>query len=207
MSGVAHFKHVFRPGTGPVSLLMLHGTGGHERQLLGLADSLLPGAPVLSPLGQVREGTAPRFFRRFAEGVFDFDDLRGRTHELADWLAEAYQEYAVSPKVCAVGYSNGATVAASLLLMRPETLSGAVLLRPSVPWVPEELPDLSDKTVLLAGGRHDTIVDPTQADRLFEVFTRAGARAEHAWAEAGHELTQGDVEAARDCLSKKLSSS
>jgi predicted esterase len=162
---------------------------------------------VLSPLGQVREGAAARFFRRFAEGVFDYDDLRGRTHELADWLNEAYREYAVSSKVFAVGYSNGATVAASLLLLRPETLSGAVLLRPSVPWVPEELPDLSGKAALLSGGRHDTIVDPAQADRLFEIFTRAGMRAEHAWAEAGHELTKSDVDAARDFLIKTLSSS
>jgi phospholipase/carboxylesterase/glyoxalase family protein len=149
----------------------------------------------------VLEGTAPRFFRRFAEGVFDYEDLRLRTHELADWLAVAYAKFGIGPKVVAVGYSNGATIAASLLLLRPESLHGGVLLRPSVPWVPEAPPDLSGKHALLAGGRFDAIVKPEQSDQLGTILARAGARTEHTWAEAGHELTQGDIEAAKTFLS------
>jgi predicted esterase len=200
------FRHFFGPGAGEVTLLTLHGTGGNERQLLGLAEAVAPGAPVLSPHGKVLEGAAPRFFRRFAEGVFDYDDLRFRTHELADWLAAAYQEYGIGERVVAIGYSNGATIAASLLLVRPESMLGGVLLRPSVPWVPEALPDLTGKRVLLVGGRHDTIVDPEQAERLSAVLSRAGAAVEHAWADAGHELTTGDVKAAQEFVRSFTSS-
>lgn len=190
------FVHWYEPGD-DWTVLALHGTGGNERDLVPLAKAVAPGAAVLSPLGMVREGGAPRWFRRFAEGVFDMEDLQARTHELADWLETQLAERDIDPKrTVAVGYSNGASTAAALMVLRPEVLSFGVLLRPSVPFLPEPMPDLAGSAALLAPGRHDRIVDPAQAERLAEVLHAAGAQAELAVAEAGHELTRGDLEAA-----------
>jgi phospholipase/carboxylesterase len=190
------FVHWFEPGD-DWTVLALHGTGGNERDLVPLAKSVVPGAAVLSPLGKVREGGAPRWFRRFAEGVFDMDDLQARTHELADWLEAQYGERGIERRrTVAVGYSNGATTAAALMVLRPEVLAFGVLLRPSVPFLPEPMPDLSGSAALLAPGRFDRIVDPAQAETLASVLSEAGARADVAVAEAGHELSRADLEAA-----------
>src|SRR5437588_9417037 len=147
------FIHEFVPGSSERTLLLLHGTGGNERDLIPLGHELDPGAALLSPRGKVLEHGMPRFFRRLAEGVFDLEDLTRRTHELADFVADAATRYGFDPRnVIAVGFSNGANIAASLLLLRPETLAAAVLFRPMIPLVPETLPDLSRVPVFIAAG-------------------------------------------------------
>src|SRR6516225_5612835 len=147
------FIHEFVPRKSERTLFLLHGTGGNERDLIPLGRELDPDANLLSPRGQVLENGMPRFFRRLAEGVFDEEDLIRRTHELADFVEQASAKYRLNRQnVCAVGYSNGANIAGSLLLLRPQTLAGAILLRPIVPIVPEPLPDLSGVPVLAVSG-------------------------------------------------------
>jgi phospholipase/carboxylesterase/glyoxalase family protein len=198
------FIHRFVPGPGDAAattLLLLHGTGGTETDLLGLGASLLPGAALLSPRGRVLENGMPRFFRRLAEGVFDLDDLRTRTHELADFVRDACDAYGLDPnRVVAVGYSNGANIAASTLLLRPGTLAAAALFRPMVPLVPQTPPDLSGKAVLVAGGQHDPIVPIRESRRLVELLAAAGASVETHWHPGGHELGGDDLDAARQWL-------
>jgi predicted esterase len=142
------------------TLLLLHGTGGNEDDLLPLGQELDPSAALLSPRGKILEGgRIPRFFRRLAEGVFDIDDLKYRTQELADFVEEASHIYGFDAhNVVAVGYSNGANIAASMLLLRPKTLSGAILFRAMVPLIPDELPDLSGKRIFMSAGLLDPIV-------------------------------------------------
>jgi predicted esterase len=198
------FIHRFIPGQEPdfsFSLLLLHGTGGDETDLLEVGRQLAPGAALLSPRGKVLENGMPRYFRRLAEGVFDLEDLRARTHELADFVEAAIQRYRLAPdRVVAVGFSNGANIAASLLLLRPEVLAGAVLVRPMVPLVPETLPHLRGKPVLVAAGRRDPIVSPAETERLRRLLVQAGAEVTLHWEPAGHGLTPADVEAARAWL-------
>src|SRR5438093_4095070 len=132
------FIHQLVPGNSKRTLLLLHGTGGNERDLIPLGHDLDPNASLLSPRGKVLENGMPRFFRRLAEGVFDLEDLQKRTHELADFVVSAAEHYKIDIKhIVAVGYSNGANIAASILLLRPEVLSAAVLFRAMVPLVPE----------------------------------------------------------------------
>ena len=194
--------HVHRwvPATqaGLPTLLMLHGTGGDENDLLPLGRMLLPGAAMLSVRGNVLEHGAPRFFRRLAEGVFDLPDLHRRTGELADFLAEAAAKYDFAPAALyAVGYSNGANIAASLLLSRPEVVAGGVLLRAMVPFEPEgELPSLAGKQVLVSAGQFDQMIPRAGTERLVELMTSAGAHVDVVWQPVSHGLTQGDVEAA-----------
>ena len=197
------FVHVFRPGArpgGPV-LLMLHGTGGDEHDLLSLGSALVPDAAFLSPRGQVLERGMPRFFRRLAEGVFDLDDLRARTHDLAAFLRRASGHYGFSlDRLFAVGYSNGANIAASLLLLEPSVLAGAVLFRAMVPLIPEPLPSLAATPVLLSNGRTDPLVSREQTERLHLLLQHAGADVTLEWQPAGHELTARDVDTARRWL-------
>lgn len=185
----------------PLTLLLLHGTGGDETDLLGLGRQLAPAAALLSPRGNVLENGMPRFFRRLAEGVFDLEDLRARTHELADFVETAAQTYRlVSDRIFAVGYSNGANIAASVLLLRPQVLAGAVLFRPMVPLVPETMPHLRGRPVLLGAGRLDPIVSPDETQRLRRLLVQAGAEVTLHWEKGGHELTPADIEAARAWL-------
>ncbi|HJX26089.1 MAG TPA: hypothetical protein VJ252_08025, partial [Chthoniobacterales bacterium] len=142
MSGPPDFIHEFVPGTSGRTLLLLHGTGGNEHDLLPLGRVLDPTAALLSPRGKILENGMPRFFRRLAEGVFDLEDLKKRTHELADFVAASAEQYQfAADKLVAVGYSNGANIAGSMLLLRPETFRTAILFRAMVPLVPENLPD------------------------------------------------------------------
>ncbi|MEX1159153.1 MAG: alpha/beta hydrolase, partial [Thermomicrobiales bacterium] len=161
MSAELGFVHRWVAGDADAALptlLLLHGTGGNENDLLSLGSLLLPGASVLSPRGKVSENGASRFFRRLAEGVFDVEDLIARTYELADFVGAAAKQYGFDPgNVVAVGYSNGANIASSMLLLRPGTLAGAVLLRPMVPLEPDSPPDLSGTPVYLGAGRLDPI--------------------------------------------------
>jgi predicted esterase len=196
------FTHRFIPADrqAPV-LLLLHGTGGNEDDLLGLGRSLHPEAALLSPRGKVLENGLPRFFRRLAEGVFDEDDLVHRTHELADFITAAASEYQLGGrKVVAVGYSNGANMAASLLLLRPETLAGAMLLRAMVPLIPKKFPNLAGIPVFLAAAKNDSFVSPENAKRLAAMLTKAGAQMTLHWSEGGHQIEAIDVEKGRTWL-------
>jgi predicted esterase len=187
--------------SGPnITLLLLHGTGGNEEDMISLGHQLVPGAALLSPRGRVLEHGMPRFFRRLAEGVFDLDDLKVQTDGLAAFAANASHKYGIDDrKMIAVGYSNGANTAASLLLTHPHLLAGAVLFRPMVPFQPTVVPDLKEVPVLLAAARHQ-IVPPKQTSELAEILTSAGARVTTHWHPGGHELGSDDVAAAKDWL-------
>src|SRR4051812_45317870 len=197
------FIHRFRPGTrtGATPLLLLHGTGGNEDDLLSLGETLAPGAPLLSPRGKVLENGMPRFFRRLAEGVFDLEDLKYRTNELADFVTAAGKHYGfATDQLVAVGYSNGANIAASMLLLRPEIIHRAILFRAMVPLIPDTLPDLSLLHVWIGAGDQDPIIPPSEVQRLVELLRRAGADVTIRFFNAGHGLTNDDVEAARNWL-------
>ena len=184
------------------TLLLLHGTGGNENDLLELGRLLLPGAARLSPRGRVLENGQPRFFRRLAEGVFDIPDLKLRTHELADFVATAAVAYHFDPSnVVAVGFSNGANIAASLLLLRPGVLAGAVLFRPMVPLIPELMPEMEGTPVFIAAGRNDPLVPTRETDRLATLLEQCGASVTVTWQNGGHALSHEDVRAAKDWLS------
>jgi phospholipase/carboxylesterase len=199
------FAHRFFPGESDVTLLLLHGTGGGEDDLVPLGRELAPRAAMLSPRGKVSEYGAARFFRRLAEGAFDHEDLVRRTHELADFVEAASQQYGFNPsKVVAAGYSNGANIAASLMLLHPGLLRAAVLFRAMVPFEPEESPDLSGMPVSLAAGRRDQMIPPQNAERLAEILTEAGADLDLRWRDTGHALTYEEVAEAKDWLSGVL---
>lgn len=201
------FIHRYVPGESPVTLLLLHGTGGDESDLLPLGQSVAPGWPLLSPRGKVSEHGMPRFFRRLAPGVFDTQDLIHRTHELAGFVAQAAHTYGLDPgRVVALGFSNGANIAGALLLLRPETLAGAVLLRPMVPLEPPQLPDLTGRPVLILAGRQDPIVPPAESERLAELLGRAGAAVELHWLDGGHGLGAEDLELTRQWLARHRNS-
>jgi predicted esterase len=208
MSNDLSFIHQYHPATvpGAPTLLLLHGTGGNEYDLLDLGRMLLPEAALLSPRGQVLENGMPRFFRRLAEGVFDLDDLRQRTQDLADFVGAAGAHYGFDAKrVIAVGYSNGANIAASTLLLRPEVLAGAVLFHAMVPLVPEQQPDLSGVPIFMGAGRNDTMIPPAQTERLAQMLEEAGAKVELLWQPGGHNLTQAEIQAAKRWLGEQQS--
>jgi len=192
------FVHWFEPGTGPgrAPLLLLHGTGGDETDLLPLGRMVAPGAAMVSPRGKVLEGGMPRFFRRLAEGVFDHADVRLRADELADFVAEARAHYGL-PAPIAVGFSNGANIAAAILMRRPEVLAGAVLLRAMVPLPDPAAGPLDGRPVLILSGAADPIVAASNAASLAATLAGAGAAVDHRTLPTGHGLTQSDVTLAR----------
>ena len=201
MNLLPDFIHDFVPGSSSRTLLLLHGTGGNERDLIPLGRELDPNAALLSPRGKVLENGMPRFFRRLAEGVFDLEDLKYRTNELAEFIAAAGEHYGfATDQLVAVGYSNGANIAASMLLLRPEILGAAILFRVMVPLVPDRLPELSSVRVWIGAGDQDPIIPASEAQRLVELLRRAGADVTIRFAKAGHGLTNDDVEAARHWL-------
>jgi phospholipase/carboxylesterase len=184
------------------TLLLLHGTGGNEDDLLPLGRELDPNAQLLSPRGKILEGgRMPRFFRRLAEGVFDVEDLKFRTNELAEFVEKASRIYGFDArKVIAVGYSNGANIAASMLLLKSQTLSGAILFRAMVPLVPESLPNLSGKRIFMSSGLRDPIATREEAGKLSGLLRQARAFVDLQWQNSGHELTQKDIDAAKQWL-------
>src|SRR5438093_4515450 len=193
------FIHEFVPGKSERTLFLLHGTGGNERDLMPLGRELDPDAALLSPRGKVLENGMPRFFRRLAEGIFDLEDLKYRTNELADFVAAAAQHYGfAADNVVAVGYSNGANIAASMLLLLPEILSATILFRAMVPLVPETQPNLSAVRVWIGAGTEDPIIPMSETNALVDLLRGAGADVTMRYFPAGHELTPADVEAARD---------
>ena len=188
------FIYRFEPGTEPgrPPLLLLHGTGGDEGDLLPLGRAVAPGSALLSPRGKVLENGMPRFFRRLAEGVFDEEDVRRRADELAGFVAEAREAYRLGAPV-ALGFSNGANIAAALLLRQPEALAGAALLRAMVPLPEPPAADLTGKPVLLLSGAVDPIVAAENAARLAATLRKAGADVRHETLPVGHGLSQADV--------------
>ncbi len=197
------FIHEFVPGISDRTLLLLHGTGGNERDLIPLGRELDPNAALLSPRGKILENGMPRFFRRLSEGVFDLEDLKKRTNELADFIASAAKHYKLAAdQIVAVGYSNGANIAAAMLLLRPEILRAAILFRAMIPLVPENLPELSSIYIWIGAGDQDSIIPASEAQRLAKLFRRAGADVTIRFANASHDLTNDDVTTAREWLKK-----
>ena len=195
------FIHRFEPGADPTRppVLLLHGTGGDEDDLLPLGRLVAPGSALLSPRGKALERGMPRFFRRLAEGVLDEDDVRFRAGELADFVAEACAAYRLAAPV-AIGFSNGANVAAAMLLLRPATLSGAVLLRAMAPLREPPKVDLTGKPVLLLSGQSDRVIPAELAARLASTLAEAGAVLQHKLLPTGHQLSQADAALAKDWL-------
>jgi phospholipase/carboxylesterase len=195
------FIHRFIPATQTRKppLVLLHGTGGDENDLIPLGRQLSPGAALLSPRGKVLENGMPRFFRRLAEGVFDLADLKARTAELAVFIAAACKAYGIETPI-AVGFSNGANIAASLLLTQPAVLRGAVLLRAMLPFEPEPSPDLTEKPVLLLSGSYDALIPAPSSQRLAAVLKAAGAKLAYKALPTGHNLTQNDLTVAAHWL-------
>lgn len=203
MSAPLAFTHIWEAHNSPRTLLMLHGTGGDEHDLVPLAALLDPDANILSPRGQLLEHGALRFFRRLAEGVFDEADLRVRAAGLADFVEAAAAEYGFDPaQVTAAGFSNGANIAAAMLLLHPGIVQSAALFRAMVPLVPEVPPALAGTQVFLSAGRTDTMVRPENTERLAKMFEQYGAAVELQWSPLGHTLGKDDVAAARAWLRK-----
>jgi phospholipase/carboxylesterase len=203
--GLDTLVHVHRPATSThaPTLLLLHGTGADEHDLLPLGELLAAHAQLLSPRGRVSEHGMPRWFARHAEGVFDHADLVTRTHELADWVDVAATEYAVDrSRLVAAGFSNGANIAASMLLLRPGTVRAALLFAPMLPFEPDALPGLDGTGVFISAGRRDPICPPEQAERLAELLTDAGAAVELSWHAGGHQLDREQAERGRVWLER-----
>jgi predicted esterase len=208
MSEDLGFVHMYIPPSGSDSratLLLLHGTGGDEESLVPVAERILPGAGILSPRGKVLENGMPRFFRRLAEGVFDLDDLRMRTAELAEFIIRASGIYAIDrSELVAVGYSNGANIAASVLLTFSGVIPKAVLFHPMVPFVPDRVPDQSGADILITAGTNDPIVSPEGTEDLADMLKEAGARVKLFWHDKGHSLTREEITAAKSFLRESL---
>lgn len=201
----AEFVHRFERRTSPFTLLVLHGTGGDENDLVPIARSLAPEASVLSPRGKVLEAGAPRFFARAAPGVFDANEIRGRAAELAEWIRSVAAEYKLDPaKIFAFGYSNGANIASSLMLLDPGVIGGAVLLRPMIVIEPRELPDLKGAPVLISAGKVDSMTPPGDTEKLARMLTEAGATVDLAMQNAGHDLLPQDFAVAKRWLAETL---
>ena len=201
------FVHKFvpaRPGAAhPVTLLLLHGTGGDEKDLLPLGEELWPGAALLGVRGNVLENGMPRFFRRIREGVFDVEDLKSRTEELAQFTKSASDRYHFSTeKLIAIGYSNGANIAASLILLHPHYLAAAVLFRVMVPFTPDIIRDFRNLPIFIGAGDQDPIVPRDQTEELAGILESGGADVTLFWHRGGHELDQDDIEAAKTWLSE-----
>ncbi|PKR85154.1 alpha/beta hydrolase [Heyndrickxia camelliae] len=200
-------RHFFQKGKDPSkpTLLLLHGTGGNELDLLPVAGRVDDEASLLSVRGNVLENGMPRFFRRLAEGVFDEEDLLFRTKELNEFLDEAAEKYQFKRNnIIAIGYSNGANIAASLLFHFQNAIKGAILHHPMVPRRGIDLPDLSGKTVFIAAGTNDPICSSLESRELYTLLQNADADVELHWENRGHQLTVEEVEAAANWYKQKV---
>lgn len=199
------FIHRFVPAqdsTSGETLIVLHGTGGDENDLLGIGQAVAPGAAILSPRGNVSENGAQRFFKRLAEGVFDPKEVRSRAEELARFIRAAISNHGLdASRVYALGYSNGANIASTAMFIEPGLLQGAVLFRPMLVFEPEERGDLSGSSVFISAGRMDPIVPVSSVERLAELFESSQAEVTLKWQLAGHNLVPSEVREAADWLS------
>jgi predicted esterase len=199
------FEHRFVEGprsADGLTLLLLHGTGGDESDLIPLGQKLAPGTALLSPRGRVLENGMPRFFRRLTEGVFDQQNLKVQTESLVRFIDSASQAYKLRPdRIVAVGYSNGANIASSILLTYPSVLAAGVLFRPMVPFIPSTSLNLKQVNVFIAAGRRDPIATLQETQRLVQILENAGAAVTMFWHNGGHELGQDDLEAATSWVS------
>ena len=203
MTGPVTHRHVWEQG-GADTLLLLHGTGGDEHDLITLGRVLAPGASILSPRGNVLEGAMPRFFKRLAEGVFDLADLELRTRELGAFVREASKNYGFSlERLTAVGFSNGANIAASVILREPDLLKRAILFRAMLPFEPETQPELDGTSVYIGAGRLDPIIPAANVERLTAILRAGGADVTLDWQTAGHGLTKEDVENAKRWMGRQ----
>lgn len=197
------FIHTFVPGKLPVTVLVLHGHGGDEKDLLPVAKALAPGAAMLSPRGKALEGGSARFFARVSPDVFDEREVRTRTAELADWISAAVKNYGLdAAKVYALGFSNGASIAASTILLHPGTLAGGLLLRPRTIVEPAGLPDLKGAPVLVIAGQRDEKMPEGAGEHLARLLGRAGADVEMAMLDAEHGLTPQDFSLGKSWFAK-----
>lgn len=201
---MADFIHHFEKGdTSRPALLVLHGTGGNEHDLLSLAQQIAPNASLLSPRGKVLENGMPRFFKRFPDGTFDKEDLIARTHELAEFIQESAKKYDLDlGNLYAFGYSNGANIAASLLLLHPDVLAGGILLRAMLPLTPPVIPSLKDKQILMLSGLMDPIATPEIGQSLATLFQQSGADISYKTRLSGHGLEMEDVVEAKKWFEK-----
>ena len=197
------FIHRFVAGEDPTveTLLVLHGTGGNENDLIGIGQAIAPGAAILSPRGNVLENGAPRFFKRVAEGVFDPKEVRSRGEELARFIRAAAVTYRLDPsRIFALGYSNGANIASTVMLIEPGIIHASILLRPMVVYDPPEKSDLSGSSVLISAGRMDPIVPTASVEQLAELFRSANADVTLKWQLAAHNLVPSEVREAAEWL-------
>jgi phospholipase/carboxylesterase len=204
MAAPLSFTHRFEPARREdiFPLLLLHGTGGNEDDLLPLGRMVAPDAALLSPRGKVLESGMLRFFRRLSAGVFDEDDVRRNAEDLADFVEQACKAYGLVAPI-ALGYSNGANVAAAVLLLRPSVLAGAALLRATLPLSQPPRPELEGRSVLILSGATDALISLNGAKRLAATLTEAGANVTHRTLPVGHELSQADVSLARKWLDQQ----
>ena len=185
-----------------LTLVLLHGTGGNEEDLIFLGKKIEPNASILSPRGKVLENGLPRFFRRLSEGVFDLEDLRIRSHELADFIQKCSLHYKFDlENTIAIGFSNGANISVSMLFLRPEVLQGTILFRAMVPFIPDPLPNLSSKKILLSAGLEDPIVSRNETENLFRLFQKTNAIITLKWQPSSHNLIQEDILVAKPWIS------
>lgn len=182
--------------------MLLHGTGGNERDLISIGEEIEPSASILSPRGKILENDLPRFFKRLAEGVFDIVDLKIRTRELADFVQNCSEHYNFDlNRTIVVGFSNGANIASSVLLLYPQIFQGAILFRGMIPLIPKPLPNLSCRQIMLSAGINDPIVSKNETENLSRLFQESNATVTLKWQESGHNLVQGDLSVARKWIS------
>lgn len=204
MSPDLGFIHRFEAGDSDRALLLLHGTGGDENDLIGFGRAVAPGWALLSPRGKVLEHGMPRFFERLAEGVFDEADLKRRAGDLADFVAAAAKAHGLDQsKLVALGYSNGANIASAMMALRPEAVRAAALLRPMVPFEISGYLDLAEKSVLLISGEFDPIAPPVHSARLETVFSASGADVARHVLPVSHGLSQADLNIVRQWLQSR----
>ena len=198
------FIHRFVPAGEAASgetLIALHGTGGNENDLIGIGQAIAPAAAILSPRGNVSENGAPRFFKRLAEGVFDPKEVRSRAEELARFIRAAIVKYGLDvTRLYALGYSNGANIASTVMFIEPDLLQGAILFRPMLVFEPEERSDLSGSSVFISAGRMDPIVPVSSVERLVELFEASRAEVTLKWQLTGHSLAPSEVREATGWL-------
>lgn len=198
-------QHLFIQGTSNRTLLLLHGTGGTEHDLVGLAKEIDEHANIVSVRGNVLENGMPRFFRRVADGVFDMEDLKFRTNELYDFIDEAANQYNFDRQnVVAIGYSNGANIAGALLFYKDHALKGALLHHPMVPDKEVTLPTLDRVDVWIGAGENDMMCPPEESEQLQELLEEAGASVQLDWFQFGHQLTMKEVSAAKTWYDQNL---